>query len=176
MKPGANEKKEAFKAILADLRSDREGVVIDALQSLREKGNDATTRQVIRLLAGNPSLKIETEALNYLLDLKHDAAIEPLIEAIEDPDLKKYKAALISVFWQSSLDGSDHLMFFIDQVYNASYEEILEILTVIENFKGPFPEDDLFEAIARLNEFMEEEDQEEKIKLMSGMIEVLNQY
>src|SRR5690606_35299422 len=79
MEPVHNEKKDPFKALLADLHSPKDDVVLSAIRSLRDRGNAQTTREVIRLLANEPSPAVESEVLEYLLDLKDDAAVDPLM-------------------------------------------------------------------------------------------------
>ena len=146
-----------------------------AIRKLREKGNQKTITAVLSLLVERPSANVLEEIRRFLFDLKNDAAIEPLIETIGDSRFAEFKSLLISTFWQSSLDGSDHLLFFIEQAYQASYEELLEIITVIENLNGPFTEDEILNGVTILNEFMEEEDDEQKRNLLISMVEVLNQ-
>jgi formate dehydrogenase maturation protein FdhE len=171
----SNEKQNAFKPMLAALSSGEEQQIISAIGQLRKKGNATTVQAVIDVLLQQPSPLIESEINSYLNDLQDDAAIQPLIDSIGDYRFKPYKAMLIAAFWQSAIDASDHLLFFIEQLEEASYEELLEIITVIENLNGPFVETEIMESISRLNEFVYEAEDEEKRNLLESLNEVLNQ-
>jgi HEAT repeat protein len=169
------EKNNEFKEAIAALQSTKEEEVLVALSYFRKRGNSATVEAIVQLLLKPQSPAIENEVTNYLFDLQDDTAIQPLIDAIEDYRFKAHKAVLIAAFWQAAIDGSDHLSFFIEQLQEASYEEILEIITVIENLNGPFIETEIMECIDRLNEIVYEEGDEEKRTLLLSLNEVLNQ-
>ena len=169
------EKRNPFKKELSLLESKDEKNLLEAIKALRESGNSETTSKVISLLNKDVSDQVKSEVINYLYDLKSQVALEPIFDAIHDENLRDHRHVLISSLWQSSIDGSSRMIELMELTSNSDYMESLEILTVLENFEGPFNEDEVFEAIAILNEVNDSRDDDEIKPLIENMLTILNQ-
>jgi len=169
-------RKNPFKKELEKLDSKKENDLLDAIKALRTDGNIQTTSKIIALLNRDVSDNVKNEVIRFLYDLKAQVALEPLFEAIQDENLRPYRAILISALWQSTVDGSSRMIELIELTSDSDYMEALEILTVLENFETSFNEDEVFEAIAIINEAKDSHENEEVLPLLDNMLEVLNRF
>lgn len=119
--------------LVADLYSPNEPIVLKAIEELREHGNEKTLESLIQLLCATSSELIRIELIKYLNELKSDKALPPLIEAIANPKYHVFQVELIAAIWESGLDASDYLEFFIDLIIEQDYLVGIEAITVIEN-------------------------------------------
>lgn len=146
--------------------------VLRAMETLRHDGDVTTIPYIVNVLVNNHSEDIKNEALHYLFDLKEESALPALIRAIQDPKNIEYQQMLVSACWESGLDCTPYLNFFVDLAIIADYMVCLECLTVIENMPGPFDIALLDKAIDKTKEAADE-DNEGKFDLLNGIWEVL---
>ncbi len=115
-------------------------------EAISDIGNDKIT-SLISLITKpeNRDFKEET-----LLILKKEKAGDLLIIAIKKA--KKDKAVLIAACWESEINYSNELPFFIDLALDADYLVSLEAITVISTMEGPFKTEDVKESILKVKE------------------------
>ena len=122
--------------------------------------NDKITSLIQLLtLSENRDIKEET-----LLILKKEKVGDLLITAIKKT--KKNKHVLVAACWESEIDFSNHLPFFIALALETDYLVSLEALTVISTMEGPFNQNEVKEAIKSVKE--------EQKKLNSERVVLLN--
>ncbi len=122
--------------------------------------NDKITSLIQLLtLSENRDFKEET-----LLILKKEKAGDLLITAIKKT--KKNKHILVAACWESEIDFSKHLPFFIALALDTDYLVSLEAITVISTMAGPFNPNEVNEAIQSVKE--------EQKKLNSERVVLLN--
>ena len=122
--------------------------------------NDKITSLIQLLtLSENRDFKEET-----LLILKKEKAGDLLITAIKKT--KKNKHILVAACWESEIDFSKHLPFFIGLALDTDYLVSLEAITVISTMEGPFNPNEVKEAIKSVKE--------EQKKLNSERVVLLN--
>ncbi len=102
---------------------------------------------VIDLLTNPDNKELKEEAL---LTLKKDKGGDVLISAINSPKAKKNKHHLIAACWESEINFSNHLDFFVELALNDDYFISLEAITVIENMEGPFKPEAIKEGIKKV--------------------------
>ena len=108
--------------------------------------NDKITSLIQLLtLSENRDFKEET-----LLILKKEKAGDLLITAIKKT--KKNKHILVAACWESEIDFSKHLPFFIGLALDTDYLVSLEAITVISTMEGPFNPNEVKEAIKSVKE------------------------
>ncbi len=110
-----------------------------------------------------------------MFDLKAENTTQAIINAIENDKYFSIKAFLISIFWQSGLDASNHLSYLVQEAVNGDFNVCLEALTVIENFDATFGEDEVNDLIFDVEETIDMEENEEKQKLLISLRMVLQQ-
>ncbi len=122
--------------------------------------NDKITSLIQLLtLSENKDFKEET-----LMILKKEKAGDLLITAIKKT--KKNKHILVAACWESEIDFSNYLPYFIDLALDSDYLVSLEAITVISTMEGPFVADDVKSSISKVKE--------EQKKLNSERVVLLN--
>lgn len=94
----------------------------------------------------NKDVKEET-----LLTLKKEKAGALLIEAIKKCKKDK-RPILVAACWESEINFSDHLSFFIELACDSDYLVSLEAITTIDTMEGPFKKEDVANGIKRVKE------------------------
>lgn len=111
--------------------------------------NESKITTLISLLtdAGNKEIKEEV-----LLTLKKEKGSELLLAAIASPKSDNCKHQLVAACWESEINFSKYLPFFVLLALNDDYLISLEAVTTIENMEGPFDEKHLTEGIKKIKE------------------------
>ncbi len=109
--------------------------------------NESTTDNLISLLTDpkNKHLKEET-----LLNLKKDKGDEALLIAIASPKSDKNRYPLVAACWESEINFSKYLSFFILLALDPDYLVSMEAMTVISTMEGPFNKDHVTEGIKKV--------------------------
>lgn len=161
-------KDNRFNNILTDLKSDNHKKVSTAIKQLRKHGKAEAISPIIDVLVATNHETLKEEITSFLFDLRDESAITPLLSAIDNEQYSQHKNMLISVFWQSSLDGSSHIDFFVNQAIKGDYMTCVEALTVVENFDATFDEEEIENLKYDLDEAIETEETE-KLQLLISL-------
>ncbi len=102
---------------------------------------------LISLLANPSNKEIREEAL---LTLKKEKGGETLLLAIASPKAKDVRNILVAACWESEINFSKYLPFFILLALDEDYLVSLEAITTIENMEGPFTGTTINEAIKKV--------------------------
>lgn len=129
--------------ILQLLASKNEAKIIIGMQKIKLGGDVSFLPAMIEAMAASDSDKVEFIVLEMIKDLTSTTDTAPLVELLKNNITEGYRTELISSFWQSRLDFSSHLIFFIDFALHSHYLECLETITLIENMSGPFKENEI---------------------------------
>lgn len=121
--------------------TDEEGVET-AEQITEEKINN-----LIALLADNPDYKIKEQAL---LTLKKEKGEELLLVAIASDKAKEKRHRLVAACWESEINFSKYLPFFVLLAIDKDYLVSLEAITVISTMEGPFDKKHLEDALVKV--------------------------
>ena len=169
----SDKKNTRLQNIIKDLATGEEKKVLTALKQVRKHGKPEAIRPIVELLKSTTNDLVKSEVISLLYDLKEQNVVEELIFAIEDDFFVDEKAILISIFWQSSLDGSEHISTFVKEAIKGDYMICIEVLTVIENFDATFQETEVEDLKFDLDEAISEE-QTEKVNLLKGIRSILD--
>ncbi|MGZ4118082.1 MAG: hypothetical protein ACXVPY_11395 [Bacteroidia bacterium] len=85
-----------------------------------------------------------------LVTLKKEKGGDTLLLAIASPKAKNVRHLLVAACWESEINFSKYLPFFILLALDEDYLISLEAITTIENMEGPFVEADVKEAIKKV--------------------------
>ncbi|MCB0402116.1 MAG: hypothetical protein KDD41_08535 [Flavobacteriales bacterium] len=170
-----DKKSNRLNNIIKDLGSDDKSKVLTAIKQLRKHGNRMAILPLIELLNTSKDDEITADLIQLLYDLKDQAVVDDLITAIEDETYAPVKAVLISIFWQSKLDGSDYLNTFIQQAIHGDYATAIEVMTVIDNLDASFDEEEISNLRFDLDDALQYEEDEEKAKLLATIQRSLNE-
>jgi ABC-type Fe3+-citrate transport system substrate-binding protein len=125
--------------------------------------------KIISLLtdSANKSFKEAT-----LLNLKKDKGGDLLLLAIASPKADKNRHLLIAACWESEINFSKYLPFFILLALDADYLVSLEAMTVISTMEGPFENDNVKNAIKKVKE-VQKNITSEKAVLLNDLVYTL---
>jgi HEAT repeat protein len=151
--------------IINDLSSLDEKKVFTALKQVRKHGKREAINPLIELLHSTSNEEVKNEIASILYDLKDQSVIEDLIIALENDKYQDEKATLVSVFWQSALDSSEHITTIVRQAIDGDYLVGIEVLSVIDNYETTFQETEIEDLKFDLDEAIQAEETE-KVNLL----------
>jgi hypothetical protein len=111
--------------------------------------NEGKITTLISLLADPANKEIKEEAL---VTLKKEKGGDLLLAAIASPESNGKKHILVAACWESEINFSKYLPFFILLALSDDYLVSLEAITVIETMEGPFDKKHLEEGIIKIKE------------------------
>lgn len=153
--------------IIADLSSTEDKKVFTALKQLRKHGKSEAIKPLIEILSTTKNEDIKNEITILLFDLKDQGVVEEIITAIESNNYPLENATLISIFWQSSLDSSEHISTIVKQAIKGDYIVGIEVLSVLDNYDATFQETEIEDLKFDLDEAIEEDQTEKRNLLIS---------
>lgn len=162
-----NKTNNRINNIINNLKSDNTKKVISAIKQLRKHGKSEAIYPLIEKLNTTNNDEIKREITSLLFDLKDQSVVDTIITAIKDKKFTTEKAILISIFWQSSLDGSQHITTFVKEAIEGDYITGIEVLSVIDNFDATFQETEIEDLKYDLEEAIETTKSEKSILLNS---------
>ncbi len=106
---------------------------IETLKEIRLAGSLKDIDLVIKILRNTTNPLIKKEATSLLADVKNDAIIAILVDALRTRENNQIRKEIIQACWESGLDYSSHLPYFVDLFLTLDFEESIEAFTLIEN-------------------------------------------
>lgn len=121
--------------------------VNDEKQEQKDEQKDERIAKIISLLTdpAHKSVKEET-----LLNIKKEKKGDLLLLAIASDDSKENRHKIVAACWESEIDFSKYLPFFILLALDSDYLVSLEAMTVISIMEGPFDEEKTKEGIEKV--------------------------
>jgi hypothetical protein len=137
---------------------------------LNEDGEDKKAKSLVELLTLPENKDFKEEAL---LTLKKENAGDLLIEVVKKN--KKNRAVLIAACWESEINFSKYLSFFIPYALDDDYFISLEAITVIGTMEGPFDNDEIVKAIEDVKA-KQKQMNSERVVLYKDLIDTLQSF
>lgn len=148
-------KKEKFDQLVRDLKSQEENIALRAVSNVRKTGEPEILPVLAKLMLSSNNEKLVESIKSIFIDLKDPRAAAIMTEIIDSPDFTSDKAFFVSTCWQSKVDYSEYLGFFVDIVIGDEMTTSIEALTVIEEMLGPFDETELMDSLDRVHEYLD---------------------
>lgn len=165
-----DKKNNRLTNIIKDLSSNEDKKVLTAIKQLRKHGKPEAIKPLVDLLNSSSIEAITNAIIELLYDLKDQNSVEEIMLCIEDDTYQEIKPTLISIFWQSKLDGSNYIASFIKEAIKGDYLTALEVMTVIDNFdEATFNEDEIMNLKYDIEEAIIDEESVEKVKLLNSI-------
>ncbi len=127
-------------------------------------------------------ISLLTDPLNWdvkeetLITLKKEKAGEILLAAIASPQGKANRHMLVAACWESEINFSKYLSFFITLALDADYLVSLEAITTIEEvMDGPFDKKTIEEGIIKIKE-AQKNSNSERVVLLNDLVNTLQGY
>lgn len=159
-----------FNNIIKDLKSNEIEKVLTAVKQLRLHGKKEAIAEIIDVLIETTNEDVKKNITNLLFDLKDEKAVLPILKAINDKKYHAIKPFLISIFWQSSLDASEHLGALVRIATKNDYNSCLEVLTVIETFDTSFDEEQIMDAVYDIEEKLDDYEIDEEYRKLLHLL------
>lgn len=134
--------------------------------------NESKVSTIISLLTDPANKEIREEAL---VTLKKENGGELLLTAIASPKSDAYKHVLVAACWESEINFSKYLPFFILLSLSDDYLVSLEAITTIENMEGPFDENHIKDAIKKIKE-KQKSITNERVVLLNDLVVTLESF
>jgi hypothetical protein len=131
----AKERQQRIQNLIIDLNSRNERKVIGALKRVPHEGSPEMMEALFNLYAQSPSEDVVLLLEKSLHNLKDPACIEPMVDVLVNKEKEDQHAKVLSAFWQSGLDVSEHLTVIVDRAIEGDFITAMEALTVIENLE-----------------------------------------
>jgi hypothetical protein len=137
-----------------------------------EKYSAKTTSHLVELLT-NPHYR-DQKAL-VLNELKNNPlnGKNLLLQVISDKTYSQHLPCLVAACWESGIDFSSHIGFFVKLSIASHYATCVEVMTLIEQMHGKLPEKDTEKLIAQLRNAISTETSPEKkdmLKLIATLL------
>ncbi|MCW3085497.1 MAG: hypothetical protein JWP12_2863 [Bacteroidetes bacterium] len=127
---------------------------------------------LISLLVDPANKEVKEETL---ITLKKEKGTELLLMAIASPKSENNKHILVAACWESEMNFSKYLPFFVLLALQDDYLISLEAITVIENMEGPFEEAHIADAIKKIKE-KQKSINSERVVLLNDLIVTLENF
>lgn len=131
--------------------------------------NEEKISALISLLTDPANKEIKEEAL---LTLKKEKGGDTLLVAIASPKANAVRYLLVAACWESEINFSKYLPFFILLALDENYLISLEAITTIENMEGPFTEADVKAGIDKVKAFKKNITNERQV-LLNDLVDTL---
>lgn len=165
--------KKLMATIIADLDSNNDQLILEALKRIKSKGDATVIKPMIKTFAETTNDDVRDGIRVLLAQIKVENALIEMIESLADGD-DEVNEMLLFAIWNANLNASNYIAEIAEASVKGSYLVALEGLTVIENLDGPFSDEVLNDAKLVLNEYFDQED--EKVDLIKSMYEVISQF
>lgn len=162
------------EGLIAQLTSGDEQRLATAIATLKMQGDAALIPELLTVMAGTDDMAVATAIAQTLFDLKDPLALDAIIDHLTDERFEAIRVQMLTACWQSGLDTSHRLPVFLNVALMGDYMEVLEVLTIIENWDGISDQLTLKEEIHRFKDAISEQDITEAEDLYMSIIEVLN--
>lgn len=113
-----------------------------------EQGTDKVSL-LISLLTDPKNKEFKEEAL---LTLKKEKGGHLLLAAVLKTKDPVKKQQLLAACWESEIDFTSHLPFFIDVAITGDYLTALEAITIVQNMEGTFDQQHVKQAIEKIKQ------------------------
>ncbi len=134
--------------------------------------NEDKLTALISLLTDQSNKDVREEAL---VTLKKNKGEELLLTAIASPKSDGKKHLLVAACWESEINLSKYLPFFILLAISDDYLVSLEAITTIENMEGPFDATQLKNGIKKVKE-KQKAISSEKAVLLNDLVVTLEKH
>jgi hypothetical protein len=163
---------KSIKSMIEKLLSKNTEEVLFTLNQIRNSGNPAILPNVVELLNSTKSMEIKASIVQLLNDLKIQSATSEIINALKNNQTPDTQKILLTSIWQSGLNYSEHIGFFVDMFISGDFEIAFEAFTIIENMEQGIRAEILDPLVARLKQ-KGKEIEKEKTDLYVELVHIL---
>jgi hypothetical protein len=164
--------KKSIKLIVEKLFSNKTDEVLFAINRIRNSGQTSVLPHVIELLNSEKNSNISGAIIELLNDLKNQEGTTEIIKAIKNKSYQSIQKILLISCWQSGLDYSGYLDYFIELFISEDFEIAFEAFTIIENMDENISHEIIDPLVRKLKNEVSKSDGS-KIELMIELVGIL---
>jgi len=150
-------------------------VVIAAIELMAEKGTKEVVNPLLELLL-NCSAPVQRAIESLLYQIKDQQAVEVLIDALDNPKFISIRPTILASFWNSGHLPEGHIDLLCGIAAEGSFDEALEVLTIVENMDGPLEPQKLEAGIAVVSQSIKNNAEEARTGLLESLYEELTKF
>ncbi len=128
---------------------------------------------VMQLLSSKETKELKHDTLKIL---KEQNGLDLLLKAINKAKNPLIKQNLVAACWESGLDCSNHLSYFVEIALLGDLNMCIEAMTVVEEMPGPFNAEELKTNITKVEEGMKTFGKEDKGALLDQLLNILQTF
>ncbi|HNY09635.1 MAG TPA: hypothetical protein PKO42_07065 [Tenuifilaceae bacterium] len=170
-----SEREALVKAFEKRLSEASDEAIIGMLEEIRESGESYMIPSLVNLLFATRGEALKQAVMNFMVDVKIQAAAEYFVSAIQNnpssPDLYR----LVPVCWQSRLDFSSYIDLFLTLLCNADLQTSIEAFSVIENSLDAKSDEEVKELTSRARSMVEHAAEPNK-PLVAQLVKLLENF
>ena len=170
-------KKKKIKALLLNLGSKEEKKQLEAVKALKVNGDETVIGPLIEVLVNTKSDKLKAEISDLLNTIKSTSVPPEIAKCLMDSSLAPAHQIILSSIWNSGLDYRSYLKEIISATLQGDLMTAIECITIIENQEDLFTEEQLFEPILLLKEYLvtNRESTDPKMKILMEITSILQE-
>jgi hypothetical protein len=157
-----------------ELHSDKEEVVLDAIQAADEVGTVEWVRPLLETVRDHASDEVKAAAAQVLGTLKISAAEDVLADALDDPEFEPISAQIIAFLWSSGFYSEELLPAIVKCAIRGDFATAMEALTWVEQLEQLNGEHDLLESILAVRGAIEDQEMKSIHVLLQPLLENLH--
>ena len=154
-----------IKDLLSELASKDEKRQVKAVQALKVCGNETVIEPLLVVLASQRGTPVEKEIMDLLNAAKSTKAPAEIARALRDNRFLEIRQLLLSSIWNSGLDYRPYITEIVTAATEGEMLHALECITIIENIEDEFSEDQLFEPLIVLTNYISSNKSEQGPKM-----------
>jgi hypothetical protein len=166
--------KKKFEEIQSALFSQDEKKILGAIGRLDEYPFPELIEPLLALYATSPEGLIKAHLYDVLTNLKVSGLEDIFFKALAAPDFAHCRKDLIHFMWSSNVQPVEGWVEIIEMAANGSYEEIIEVMSLLDNTEQEIPEEQLLEAVSVLKIAINENPEHETIAIKRALLQDLN--
>ena len=172
------EKDKKIKSLLLDLQGVDHAKQVKAIKSLKVHGTDAVLEPLLLVLAETDDDQIRKEIIDLINTTKSSTAPSIIADAMVDKRFANIRHDLLISVWSSGLDYRPNLSAIVSAAIEGEMMEALECITIVENMDGGFTEDQLFDPILVLKEYIvaNKNEKSPKMDMLREVLALLQQH
>lgn len=155
----AKVRKKKLAAVIEDLQSSEEVLVMDAVERLKKVGDASAVPFLVDAHFRFDSEQVRAACQKVLFSINDPEAVQHLLQAAMDRSSDEERALITSAIWEAGLDAQPYLETMMELVKYAGYRTNMEIMTILDNMSTP-SEERIKNALAKLKEVLESGDKD----------------
>ncbi len=158
-------KEKKVKELLSELSNSDIKRQLKAVKSLKIHGNETVIEPLLIKLSTTENEELSYEISDLLNTIKSTRVPEKIADALIDKRFSTIRQTLLASIWNSGLDYRPYLKEIVSAATQGEMMDALECITIIENIEGALTEDEIFEPLIVLREYLANNKDEKSAKV-----------